>query len=94
MFLTRNVRVEQSHADHWVAWAEASGVPYEALLRGSGAAPSAALAHWCWYLCDRGSLAEAMVRPSYDYMRITLDDSMTDEDNLLPEAGVTQERAA
>ncbi len=65
IFLTRNVRVEQSHADYWVAWAEAGGVPYEALLRGSAAAPSAALAHWCWYICDRGSLAEAMAATNY-----------------------------
>ncbi|MDE2050088.1 MAG: iron-containing redox enzyme family protein [Gammaproteobacteria bacterium] len=64
-FLTRNVRLEQNHAAHWVAWAEAGGVPYEALLRGSGAAQSAALAHWCWYICDRGSLAEAVAATNY-----------------------------
>jgi pyrroloquinoline quinone (PQQ) biosynthesis protein C len=65
VFLTRNVRVEQNHANYWVAWAEASGVSYEALLRGSEAAPSAALAHWCWYICDRGSLAEAVAATNY-----------------------------
>lgn len=65
VFLTRNIRVEQSHADYWVAWAEASGVPLEALLRGSGAAPSAALSHWCWYICDHGSLAEAVAATNY-----------------------------
>ncbi len=65
VFLTRNVRVEQNHADYWIAWAEASGVAYEALLRGSASAPSAALAHWCWYICDRGSLAEAIAATNY-----------------------------
>lgn len=65
IFLTRNVRVEQNHANYWVAWAEASGVSYEVLLRGSEAAPSAALAHWCWYICDRGSLAEAVAATNY-----------------------------
>src|SRR5579885_1799241 len=65
VFLTRNVRVEQNHADYWVAWAQASGVPYEDLLRGSEAAPSASLAHWCWYVCDRGSLAEAVAATNY-----------------------------
>jgi pyrroloquinoline quinone (PQQ) biosynthesis protein C len=65
VFLTRNVRVEQSHADYWVAWAEASGVPREALLEGFAAAPSAALSHWCWYICDRGSLAEAVAATNY-----------------------------
>lgn len=64
-FLTRNVRVEQSHADYWVAWAEAGGVTREALLKGSSAAASAALAHWCWYICDREPLAEAMAATNY-----------------------------
>jgi pyrroloquinoline quinone (PQQ) biosynthesis protein C len=70
-FLTRNVRVEQNHADYWVAWAEASGVPREALLRGSEAAASATLAHWCWYICDRGPLAEAMAATNYAIEGVT-----------------------
>lgn len=65
IFLTRNVRVEQSHADYWVAWAEAGGVPLEALLRGSVAAASATLSHWCWYICDHGPLAEAVAATNY-----------------------------
>ena len=65
VFLTRNVRVEQSHADYWVAWAQASGVPLEALLRGSAAAASATLSHWCWYICDHGPLAEAVAATNY-----------------------------
>ena len=65
LFLTRNVRVEQSHAAYWVAWAEAGGVPLEALLRGSPAAPSATLSHWCWYICDHGPLAEAVAATNY-----------------------------
>jgi pyrroloquinoline quinone (PQQ) biosynthesis protein C len=65
VFLTRNVRVEQSHADFWVDWAAASGVAQDALLHGSRAAPSAALPHWCWYICDRGSLAEAVAATNY-----------------------------
>jgi pyrroloquinoline quinone (PQQ) biosynthesis protein C len=65
VFLTRNVRVEQSHADYWVAWAEASGVPLDALLRGSPAAPSATLSHWCWYICDHGPLAEAIAATNF-----------------------------
>lgn len=70
-FLTRNVRVEQSHADYWVAWAEASGVPREALLRGSRTAHSAALSHWCWYICDRGSLVEAVAATNYAIEGVT-----------------------
>lgn len=71
VFLTRNVRVEQSHADLWVEWAEASGVPREALLNGSEAAASAALSHWCWYVCDRESLAVAVAATNYAIEGVT-----------------------
>ena len=71
VFLTRNVRVEQSHADYWVAWAEASGLPRAALLAGASAAPSAALSHWCWYICDREPLAEAMAATNYAIEGVT-----------------------
>jgi pyrroloquinoline quinone (PQQ) biosynthesis protein C len=70
-FLTRNVRVEQSHADYWAQWAEASGVSREDLLRGSEAAASAALSHWCWYVCDREPLAAAMAATNYAIEGVT-----------------------
>jgi pyrroloquinoline quinone (PQQ) biosynthesis protein C len=90
-FLTRNVRVEQNHADYWVAWAEASGVSREALLKGSWAAPSAALSHWCWYICDRGPLAEAVAATNYAIEGVTGEwaqlvcSSERYPDSLLPE---------
>jgi pyrroloquinoline quinone (PQQ) biosynthesis protein C len=71
VFLTRNVRVEQSHADYWVEWAEASGVLREDLLRGSQGAASAALPHWCWYVCDREPLATAMAATNYAIEGVT-----------------------
>lgn len=70
-FLTRNVRVEQHHADYWVDWAEASGLARDELLRGSDAAASAALSHWCWYICDRGPLSEAMAATNYAIEGVT-----------------------
>jgi pyrroloquinoline quinone (PQQ) biosynthesis protein C len=71
VFLTRNVRVEQSHANYWVAWAEASGVAREKLLEDSAGAASAALSHWCWYICDRGPLAEAVAATNYAIEGVT-----------------------
>jgi pyrroloquinoline quinone (PQQ) biosynthesis protein C len=70
-FLTRNVRVEQNHADYWAEWAEASGVPREELLKGSEAPASAALSHWCWYVCDRDSLAIAIAATNYAIEGVT-----------------------
>lgn len=70
-FLTRNVRVEQNHADYWADWAEVSGVAREDLLRGCDSAASAALSHWCWYICDRGPLAEAVAATNYTIEGVT-----------------------
>lgn len=70
-FLTRNVRVEQRHADYWVEWAEASGVTREELLSGSEAAASAALSHWCWYVCDREPLPVAVAATNYAIEGVT-----------------------
>lgn len=70
-FLTRNVRVEQNHADYWVQWADAGGITREELLFGSDAAASAALSHWCWYVCDREPLAVAMVATNYAVEGVT-----------------------
>lgn len=64
-FLTRNIRVEQQHAEYWAQWAEAAGVPLPRLLKGSESAVSAALAHWCWFICQHGSLAQAMAATNY-----------------------------
>lgn len=70
-FLTRNVRVEQNHAGFWVNWAEASGVSREELLSGDEAAGSAALSHWCWYVCDREPLAVSIAATNYAIEGVT-----------------------
>ena len=70
-FLTRNVRVEQKHADYWVEWALASGVTREDLLCGAQASASAALSHWCWYVCDREPLAVAVAATNYAIEGVT-----------------------
>jgi pyrroloquinoline quinone (PQQ) biosynthesis protein C len=70
-FLTRNIRVEQHHAEYWSEWAAALGVERVRLLQGSESAASAALSHWCWFICDRGSLAEAMAATNYAIEGVT-----------------------
>ena len=59
-YLMKNIRVEQNHADHWVEWASASGVSLDDLFRGDVPVESQALNHWCWYSCERDSLATSM----------------------------------
>ncbi|HVS76453.1 MAG TPA: hypothetical protein VHE11_05925, partial [Steroidobacteraceae bacterium] len=38
---------------------------------GADAAASAALAHWCWYICDRGPLAQAIAATNYAIEGVT-----------------------
>lgn len=59
-YLMKNIRVEQNHADHWVAWADASGVSVDDLFLGDVPVESQALNHWCWHTCERDSLATSM----------------------------------
>lgn len=59
-YLMKNIRVESNHADHWVEWAEASGVSVDDLFNGDVPVESQALNHWCWHTCERDSLATSM----------------------------------
>jgi pyrroloquinoline quinone (PQQ) biosynthesis protein C len=64
-YLMHNIRVEQKHADHWVEWAKAADVSLEELQAGDEIEGLQALAHWCWYVCDKASLAVAVAATNY-----------------------------
>ena len=64
-YLVHNIRVEQKHAEHWVNWAGSADVTLADLQRGDDAEGLHALAHWCWYVCDKASLAVAMAATNY-----------------------------
>lgn len=64
-YLIKNIRVENRHADHWRAWAEASGVPFDDLLNSPPIPGIHALAHWCWTVCDTEDLAVAVAATNY-----------------------------
>jgi len=64
-YLIRNIRVEQNHADHWLAWAEGAGLAREELLHGEMPPETHALSHWCWHTCERDSLAAGMAATNY-----------------------------
>lgn len=72
-YLIRNIRVEQSHADHWLEWAQASGVAREQLLYGEVPPETQALAHWCWRTCERDPLAAGMAATNYAIEGVTGD---------------------
>jgi pyrroloquinoline quinone (PQQ) biosynthesis protein C len=64
-YLIHNIRVEQKHADHWVEWAKSAGLGLDDLKGGAEVEGLQALAHWCWYMCDRASLAVAIAATNY-----------------------------
>ena len=64
-YLMHNIRVEQKHADHWVQWAHSVDLDLEDLQRAEGIEGLQALAHWCWYVCDRASLAVGVAATNY-----------------------------
>jgi pyrroloquinoline quinone (PQQ) biosynthesis protein C len=64
-YLIRNIRVEQNHADHWLAWAEGAGLSRDDLVYGEMPPETHALSHWCWHTCERDSLAAGMAATNY-----------------------------
>jgi pyrroloquinoline quinone (PQQ) biosynthesis protein C len=64
-YLIQNIRVEQKHAEHWVAWAASAGLTLNDLRQATDAEGLHALAHWCWYICDNANLPVAIAATNY-----------------------------
>jgi pyrroloquinoline quinone (PQQ) biosynthesis protein C len=64
-YLIQNIRVEQKHAEHWVAWAASAGLTINDLRSATHVEGLQALAHWCWYVCDTASLPIAIAATNY-----------------------------
>jgi pyrroloquinoline quinone (PQQ) biosynthesis protein C len=72
-YLIHNIRVEQKHAEHWIEWAKSVDLTLADLKRGDDVEGLAALAHWCWYICDRANLAVAVAATNYAIEGVTGD---------------------
>ncbi|MEO7338177.1 MAG: iron-containing redox enzyme family protein [Caldimonas sp.] len=64
-YLMHNIRVEQKHAEHWVEWARSVDLRLADLRSGDSMEGLHALAHWCWYVCDKSSLAVAIAATNF-----------------------------
>ena len=64
-YLMHNIRVEQKHAEYWVEWARSVDMTVDDLREGDDVEGLSALAHWCWYICDRASLPVAVAATNY-----------------------------
>lgn len=70
-YLIHNIRVEQKHAEHWIDWASSVDLTIDDLKHGDGIEALSALAHWCWYVCDRASLPVAIAATNYAVEGVT-----------------------
>lgn len=70
-YLIHNIRVEQKHADHWLEWANSVDLTLADLKQGEDLEGLQATAHWCWYICDRASLAVAIAATNYAVEGVT-----------------------
>ena len=70
-YLIQNIRVEQKHAEHWVSWAKAAGVSIQDMQAADHLEALPVLAHWCWYVCDKASLAVAIAATNYAVEGVT-----------------------
>jgi pyrroloquinoline quinone (PQQ) biosynthesis protein C len=70
-YLTRNIRVEQNHADYWVDWAAAHDVNKRALMKGDGPATAYALSHWCWKSSSGDPLAASIAATNFAIEGVT-----------------------
>lgn len=64
-WLIRNIRVEQNHAEHWLKWAEGSGVSREQVFKGVAPHGTQVLPNWCEEISSRGSLAASVAATNY-----------------------------
>jgi len=64
-YLIQNIRIEQKHADHWVEWGRSADLRLSDLRHSEDVEGLSALAHWCWFVCDRASLAVAIAATNY-----------------------------
>ncbi len=64
-WLVRNIRVEQTHAEHWLNWAEGAGVPRTDILTVTPPQGTDVLVRWCEEISSGNSLAAAMAATNY-----------------------------
>ncbi|TGP39510.1 TenA family transcriptional regulator [bacterium M00.F.Ca.ET.228.01.1.1] len=70
-YLTRNIRVEQRHAEYWTDWAAAHGVSERALMMQSRPSAAYSLSHWCWKSSNADPLAVSIAATNYAIEGVT-----------------------
>src|ERR1700730_9071250 len=81
-FLIDNIRVEKTHAEHWLWMGEGLGIPRSEMMGLAGGERRLlrdvqSLTDWIWYINAKGSLAEAVAATSFAIEGATGDLSRT-----------------
>lgn len=70
-WLVRNIRVEQNHAEHWLNWAEGSGVRRSDVLGGAPPHGTEVLPDWCEEVVCMDSLAAGLAATNFAVEGVT-----------------------
>lgn len=70
-WLVRNIRVEQNHADYWLDWSDAIGIPRAQVLSDKVDPEAGILSHWCWHVSASDTLAAGMLATNFAVEGIT-----------------------
>lgn len=70
-YLTRNIRVEQNHAEHWMNWAAAHDVSATRLSQNDAPPLAYGLSHWCWKSSGADPLAASIAATNYAVEGVT-----------------------
>ena len=70
-WLSKNLQIEQRHAQWFLDWGEAFGTPRDEMFDGVRPVEMTAITDWCWHVCQHGDLADAMAATNYAIEGVT-----------------------
>ena len=70
-WLSKNLQIEQRHAQWFLDWGEAFGTPRDEMFDGARPVEMTAITDWCWHVCQQGELADAMAATNYAIEGVT-----------------------
>jgi len=70
-WLSKNLQIEQRHAQWFLDWGEAFGTPRDEMFDGARPVEMTAITDWCWHVCQHGELADAMAATNYAIEGVT-----------------------
>ena len=70
-WLSKNLQIEQRHAQWFLDWGEAFGTSRDEMFEGARPVEMTAITDWCWHVCQHDDLADAMAATNYAIEGVT-----------------------